>query len=219
MKFNFLKIGLFLFIFKCALIPLSAQEIANDKLNNQTKRHHLFQIYVDINGGFTSHSNCPPNSIFGCFPTFYTLANVSVGYRIDTINAIGLSKTNFQKDDVIAGLLGLEYRITPTKRLIFGVEIGMIDKVIEHLDHAQFEQHEYLPNQSERYYFRLSAGLRFWRVFSLNLNYAQSGKNVFDYSKVYYDNGKYNSVYVRTVSRRDQLLMWTLGLNFPIYSK
>jgi hypothetical protein len=189
---------------------VQAQQMMTDS-TNQAKKKGVFPIYIQSSGGFTLDGGycCSANYLF----------TMSIGYRMSEKAAIGISKTNFQVDDEVKGF-GLEYRMTPSQRVIFAAEIGVIDNVIYGQNHFPSDQrYDYLPNQSQNYYFRLSAGYRFWRIFSFNLNYAQSGNIAYDYSKMYYGNGTHNTVFVEKISKQTQIMMFTLGLNLPIYSK
>jgi hypothetical protein len=199
-----------LIIILSSIYATKAQELMKDSIY-LTKKEAVFPIYLQGSAGFTMDGGYCCNADY--------LATMSVGYRINAKNAIGISKTNFQVDDEVKGF-GLEYRITPTQRAIFAVELGAIDKVIYGKNHFPTDQRfDYLPNQSQHYYFRLSAGYRFWRIFSFSFNYAQSGNIVYDYSKMYYGNGKHTTVFVEKVSKQTQIFMGTFGLNLPIYSK
>lgn len=200
---NYLSITLFLFLFH----SVNAQEMARDTLE-KVKGKRFFPIFIDFNGGLTMGSG-------GLGFDICHLVNASIGYRINEKHAIGIAKTNFYSDNEITGLLGVVYRSTPTQRGIFTLEIGGIKKV--NYGHIQDNSNkfEYLPNESQRYYFRLSGGYRFWRVFSLNFNYAQTGEHRFKQSKfihpILQEVGK--------VKQKTTLFMWTLGVNIPVYPK
>jgi hypothetical protein len=194
-----------------------AQETENDTIN-EVKKRKIFPIYMSINGGIST-ANCN-NGAFGTFCDIYNLVNGSIGYRINSKNAIGIAQSNFLIDNEIKGLVGLEYRYTPVRRGIFSVELGIISNVVFGPTGGNSFQYEYLPDQSQRFYFRLSAGYRFWRIFSLNLNFLQSGESVFMQKKWMelspVDKGYKN---VGIVKNTNELFIWSLGLNLPMYAK
>jgi hypothetical protein len=201
-----------LFIFCFLLLSthfVKAQETEIDTIN-KVKKGKIFPIYMSINGGIATTNEVRYFDI-------YNLVNGSIGYRINCRNAIGIAQSNFLVDNEIRGLVGIEYRYTPVRRMIFSAELGAIRKVIFGPIKDGSFQYEYLPNQSQRFYCRLTAGFRFWQIFSINFNFLQTGESVF-MQKKWMELSPVDRGYkdVGIIRNENHLFIWSLGINLPI---
>ena len=189
---------------------IKAQESNIDSLELTPKKEFFFPIYMSINGGLAISSEVRYFHI-------YNLVNGSIGYRINCRNGIGIAQSNFLIDNEIRGLVGVEYRYTPVRRMIFSAELGAIRHVVFGPIRDGSYQYEYLPNQSQRFYLRLSTGFRFWKIFSFNFNFLQTGESVF-MQKKWMELSAVDKGYkdIGIVKNENHLFIWSLGINFPI---
>lgn len=131
--------------------------------------------------------------------------NFSLGYHINSINAIGLSGIaafHFLSDSygipIVTRGFGLQYRATPLSWLILKFEVGYVADV--GYKSEEYNYYIYNKNKSGKVYYRGSVALRF-DLFTIELSKTIAPNSVFD--NLQYPGGQFlneSSYYAQEIS-------------------
>ena len=109
------------------------------------------------------------------------IADISIGYRFNEKQAIGLSRILMSDYTTNAEGIGVQYRWTPQRRALYKLELGYITSAGS-IDRSGPEIYTHLPQNSSNVYIRIGAAVRFGGVFTWGINYAGSGPLTFQVS-------------------------------------
>jgi hypothetical protein len=155
---------------------------------------------------------------FGYLPVsegFNGTSSVAAGATYRGQFGLGLAYSSLT--DELKGItgLGLEFRLTPTRWLLLKVQGGAILNATA-ADNGTFSATAlitYLPNESERYYWRTTAAVRFLRVLFVGVSRMGTGNQAFRYE----NSATTNPPTIN--AEQSNVFIWQLGLSLPALPK
>lgn len=155
---------------------------------------------------------------FGFIPAsegFNEINSVAAGATYLGQFGLGLAFSALTDDLKHINGVGLEARFTPARWLLLKVQGGAILNASD-ADNGTYSTTSlitYLPNESERYYWRTTAAIRFLRVLFVGVSTMGTGKQAFRYENSATTNPSYTTV------KPSNIFVWQLGLSFPALPK
>jgi hypothetical protein len=132
--------------------------------NGIVKPPKISSIYVDAAAGLTLE--------------LAGMADLSVGYRFNEKQAIGISYIAMSNYSIDAMGVGAQWRFTPQRKSLFKLELGVITSA-DSIDRSGPEIYTYQPKNASNLYLRVGLAVKVTSFFSLGINYVGTSPMTF----------------------------------------